>query len=198
MPVWWGVWCCYYTFAASIGVKFDENILNIFKDFIREVSYIIPYKGICFISEKPEISWGGNFIHNSNDKAVKYKDGWGWYVLNGCVVPNWLVEKRDTEIDPQEVLKLNNAQQRAEGVKKIGIERFWHKCCKKVLDKVGEYELGLIPIDGTGKNLRPYLKMHNPSCPDVWHVEGCEPSCKTVQEALNWRNGTDLKPEILT
>ncbi len=40
---------------------------------------------------------------------------------------------------------------------------------------------------GDGRT-RPYLKMLNPSI-GVWHVEGVAPAVRTVQEALNFRNG---------
>ena len=34
--------------------------------------------------------------------------------------------------------------------------------------------------------------MHNPSVPEVWHIEGVGNECKTVAEALHWR-----KPEAM-
>jgi len=46
-----------------------------------------------------------------------------------------------------------------------------------------------------------FLKMLNPSV-GVWHLEGVERECSTVEQAINWRAGS-LKvgvwqPEILT
>jgi len=56
--------------------------------------------------------------------------------------------------------------------------------------------LNLDIIDG---RYRPYLKMLNPSI-STWHIEGIHPDCKTIEQALAWRNGEDKyeKPEILT
>jgi|3_EtaG_2_1085321.scaffolds.fasta_scaffold12633_4 hypothetical protein len=43
------------------------------------------------------------------------------------------------------------------------------------------------------------LKEHyDPSLDGVWHVEGVHPDCKTVKQALEWRNGTEETPEVLT
>ena len=65
----------------------------------------------------------------------------------------------------------------------------------KVADRQGDYELLLLDL-GDKRN-RPYLKMLNPSI-GTWHVEGVHPDCATVEQALNWRNQTDVKPEVLT
>lgn len=42
--------------------------------------------------------------------------------------------------------------------------------------------------------------MKNPSLEETWHFEGVHPNCKTVDEALAWRNGLDefKEPEVLT
>jgi len=39
--------------------------------------------------------------------------------------------------------------------------------------------------------------MRNPSI-GIFHVEGVDPSCDTVEKALNYRNGTDERPLVLT
>jgi len=79
-------------------------------------------------------------------------------------------------------------------VRKIGIDRICYKL-GTAIDKQGDYELLLIDIGDERK--RPYLKMLNPSI-GTWHVEGVHPHCKTVEQALNWRNQTEEKPEVLT
>ena len=43
----------------------------------------------------------------------------------------------------------------------------------------------------------PYLLMKNPST-GTMHMEGVHPDCKTVEQALNWRNQTDGQPIVLT
>jgi hypothetical protein len=49
---------------------------------------------------------------------------------------------------------------------------------------------------GDGRN-RPYLKMINPSI-GTYHIEGVHPECKTVKEALIWRNQSEETPAVLT
>jgi hypothetical protein len=154
-------------------------------NFITHCPFVIPYENIIFVSQKPTKShWKDNLLHNETGKSVEFSDGWGVYSLNGVSVPDWLVTKKDTEISPKEILKLDNAQQRAEGIRKIGIERLWHKTAK-IIDTDGGYELGWLPISESEEGL--YLKMQNPSVPELWHVEGVDNKCKTVQDALLWR-----------
>ena len=131
--------------------------------------------------------WKDQKLHNEKGASVLYSDGYGLYTLNGTQVPEWMVKKSAGEIDSLEILKLKNAQQRAEGIRKIGIERLWHKKAK-ILDKDGDYELGLLPLSTSKGDYWPYLKMKNPSVPELWHVEAIDKKdCMTVKEALHYR-----------
>ena len=94
------------------------------------------------------------------------------------------------------ILRTTNAEVRREIVRKIGIERACQQLAAKVVDRQGElYELLLLDLGD--KRRRPYLKMRNPSL-GVYHLEGVHPTCKTVEEALRWRNNSAAQPVILT
>ena len=134
-------------------------------------------------------------LHKESAPSIKYPYGFSVWSLNGVRVPQWLVETRDIDIDPKKMLEIENAEVRREFVRKVGIERIYYKLGGECLDKVGDYELVVLDIGDDRK--RPYLKMLNPSI-DTWHLEGVHPDCKTVESALNWRNQSELKPEILT
>jgi len=92
-------------------------------------------------------------------------------------------------------LKEKNAEDRMKIVKANGIKEIFEICGGNVIEKKYNYEL--IALDLGDKGYRPYLKMINPSTGE-FHIEGVHPSCKTVQEALDWRNQTSLEPKILT
>ena len=162
------------------------------------VQLIYPFKEFVVMSEKPiDIKMKNNILHNENGPSIKYADGFSVWSLNGIKVPQWLVETRAEEIDCNEFAKIENAEIRREFIRKVGIERMAMKLGAKTLDKEGEiYELLEIDLRGdTGK--WPYLKMLNPSI-GTWHLECVSKECKTVQQALNFRNGTDQRPLILT
>jgi len=94
-------------------------------------------------------------------------------------------------------LKETNAEIRRELVRKIGTFRIYKELGAVVLDKDDNYELITLNI-GDGRH-RPYLKMKNPSVEAI-HIEGVHPDCKTVKEALTWRNSLTswTEPEALT
>jgi len=117
-----------------------------------------------------------------------------WYFLNGVEVTKGIVLTPAEELDPYILIKTANAEVRREIVRKIGIERVCKALDAKVIDRKGDYELLLLDL-GDGRR-RPYLKMRNPSL-GVYHIEGVHPDCSTVVEALRWRNGSELEPEVL-
>ena len=57
----------------------------------------------------------------------------------------------------------------------------------EILDTEGTYELIGINFAEEVYPERIYLKMINPSVNDI-HIEAVHPDCKTVKEALMWRN----------
>lgn len=98
-----------------------------------------------------------------------------------------------------------NAEVRREIIRKFGLERIVNLTSKsrlkigdgRVLDKKGTYELWQVRL--TKETYGHYLKMENPSLPDVWHLEGVPGDIETVKSALKWRNhGLENDPEILT
>lgn len=159
---------------------------------------VFPLSKFVVIFRRPEAIHRNSSgrLHCDNEPALRYADGFSLFVLNGVRVPEELAVKSAAEIDPREFAKIENAEVRREFVRKVGIERIVQACGAVVLDKQGEYELLSVDLGGsTGK--WPYLKMLNPSV-GVWHLEAVAKGIATVNEALKWRNQSDLLPEQLT
>ena len=196
LNIWWLIWNSWYEYGKMLGVTFDDDIYNLFVNFNSEVNFIIPYNGIVFISRKPEyIGWKGKVLHCETGPAVRYKDGYSLFTLNGVKVPEWLVTTHSDALDPKKVLDIENADQRAEGIRKLGIERLVQY--GKVKDTYKNYDdawfdnskyelIDMAPIFKTIK-YAPYLKMLNQSVPGVWHLEAVSKECQTVQDAVNFR-----------
>lgn len=196
LGLWWLVWCGWYEYGKFIGVEFKEDGYDLFMNFNSEVHFIIPYKNIAFISEKPvEIKWKNKMLHNEDGLAVRYSDNYGLWCLNGVNVPQWLVETKNNNLDIQKFFEIKNAEVRREFIRKFGVERL--KTFGTVKDKKDNYELIDMSKTLLSGNYAPYLLMKNPSI-GTWHLEGVSPEVKTVTEALNWRNQTEEAPEILT
>lgn len=189
----------YYDYMKDVlDVKYD--VMDAYKAFanILNTGNIYPLDDICIVSRKPtEIHFINDNYHNENGPAVAYEDGFSLYFLNGVNVPEWLVMTPVEELDMKEFANIKNVEVRREFLRKVNIENFVAELAPEVLDTQDEYTLYLIDLGGdTGK--WPYLKMKNPSLVDTWHVEAVDVSCKTVEDALAFRNKSKLKPSQLT
>lgn len=110
-------------------------------------------------------------------------------------------------LNVNELQTTENVEVRKALVNRIGLPRVLKELNARVLDTDEEYQLLDLRFQGDpvpdervwGFEPRIFLKMTNPSTGEI-HVEGVEPRCKTVAEALAWRNGLDqfIKPMRLT
>ena len=127
------------------------------------------------------------------------------WTLNGVRVSHEIAETPAEQLDPDMVLKEKNIEVRREILRKIGLERYL-KCTKhKVLDMstitIGErkHNYELLEID-LGDEIKPCpaLKMEHASLPGVFLLEWVSRNCKTVRDAIAFRNGTKELPLSLT
>ena len=146
---------------------------------------------------RPVLHLRGDQLHREDGPAVHWPDGERYYFLNGVRVTREIVETPATVLDPRLILHEENAEVRREIVRKVGIERVCAGLGARTVSREGDYELLLLDLQDGRR--RPFLKMLNPSI-GVYHVEGVHPDCKTVRQALAWRNGLDSyrEPQILT
>jgi len=125
MCIYWLLWCGWYDYGKYIGIKFDEEKYNDFMNFTSEVNFIIPYKNIAFISEKPiQINWdNNNMLHNDSDLAVKYSDGYGMAMVHGVKVPDYVVLEPN-KITAKDIEAEGNAEVRRVKIDKYGQSRY--------------------------------------------------------------------------
>jgi len=195
-------------FCHHIGVKYQDEVyhkLQLHRKYCQSAGCLYPYENIAIVCDRPcEIRWNHNKtrIHNDGGMAVKFRDGWGVWALNGVRVPQWLAETEANQINPRKFAEIENAEIRREFVRKVGVERIAQHCGAELLDTMGGYQLIRIDLGGeTGA--WPYLKMRNPSI-GVWHLECVGRECQTVQQAINFRASRlktlrgDWQPQQLT
>src|SRR5690606_668053 len=88
----WGFWAslsvvdfCLNFLPTSMNVENARLYVSLGKYLGR----FIPYENVVFVSDKPqEIHWNNQdpkILHNDNGMSVKYKDGYGFYNLNGVL-----------------------------------------------------------------------------------------------------------------
>jgi hypothetical protein len=194
---YWAYWNSFYDFfEKECNVKYNDNY-KIFTN-IANVGPCYPLQEFCCVSEKPiTIKMKNGRLHNETGPTVEYEGGLlKVYSLNGIKVPKEIVMTPADQLDPKIILTEKNVEIRREIVRKIGIKRIYLALGAKIIDKQGTYELISLKLED--ERIRPFLKMKNPSMEDVWHIEGVHPECKTVEEALKWRNNIDKWEEPIT
>ena len=128
--------------------------------------------------------------------SMVFKDGYETYNLNGVNVTKEIAYLDENTITKEIVLTQENADIRREILRKMSDAKIVEILDSKVVDtkpftingKKNTYELLNIDINGQGR-VRPFLKMDNPSLKGVVHIEGVEDDCKTVEDAIRFRNG---------
>ena len=200
-------WLSFYSFFLEAAGLTNCEKLRPLMDLSMCCGWWAPYAGAAILQHRHcELHRNSRGrLHNERGMAVKYRDGWGVWALNGVRVPEWLVLKKAEDLVFSDFTSLENAEHKREFVRKVGVERMLNDLgsAYESVASSGDYTLFRIDLGTGGK--RTYLKMRNPSI-GVWHVEPVHPACRTVQHALNYRRfGTDpaaekknWKPEIVT
>jgi len=161
---------------------------------------VFPTSVICAVCQPPTIlkvnSLG--FLHNETGPAISYSGFCEGFYLNGVRMQDWHVLTDAEKLNPIDVLKENNVEVRRELIRKIGIERMLAVLPHEILEKKNNYELISINLSEEVTEAK-YLKMENASLGGIFHLEGIDPSCNTVEQALNWRNNNLFEnAEVLT
>ena len=189
-------WLAFYDYFRKIGLKNETQKLSGLWEIAKSAGWWVPFSEICLASERPmELHKKGERLHRDGGSAVLYPDGFAIWALNGVRISREIAETPAKDLSPHLILKESNVEIRRELVRKIGIERVCIELDAQCIDKEEDYELLMLDLQDGRR--RPYLKMLNPSI-GTWHIEGVHPDCQTVSQAISWRNGADIRPQILT
>lgn len=186
-------WLGFYDFMRNeLGLKEEtEDVLSLMV-LAENCGWWWPYENICILSERPismSLNQNGD-LHNLNAPALEYSDGFPVYCIEGVLMPDWVVETSAEKMDIEKILALPNVEHRLLAIKKFGAHNMISQLNGKVISSKGqEYELYEIDLEGQKEKL---LKMKNPS-EEKWHFEFVTPEIRTVDEALAWRIGFDMK-----
>ena len=209
------IWAFFSYFTEVLNINYD-NVKSNYDWWTSTVNFgpIFPLDSVCVISQKPvEINQIGTRLHADGKPAVKYADGFSVWALNGVRVPQYLAETPASSLDIDFFKKEQNADIKAEFIRKYGIERM--VSLGKLIDtwenhegthnfewyKKSEYKLIDMSAIFTTYAYLPYLYMKNQTVPGIYHLECCyNPNSskqpQTILEGLKVRlNGID--PESL-
>ena len=176
----------------------------LFESFIAGCWFLFWTDSTLYWIAKPTLHFtqanGRKVLHRMDGPAVE-SDAENLYFLNGILIPGEYDITRPHDLTPEQILREENADVRRELIRLVGVEKLLSALPHRVIHKQDDYEVLSIDFPGLIEDAR-FLKMKNPSI-GVWHLEGIERECDTVQKALNWRAGNfatseDWKPELLT
>ena len=188
-------WIAHYRFAQKIGCRFDERDarrLDIMERIATQCEWWWPFENIVIASERPMVVRRDERgrLHHDAGPAVEYADGYPLYVWHGTNIPTeWGVNR--LTVNPSDILKHNNVEQRAAGLAFIG----WARGIKsgaiphKVIDRDPDPMHGSlieIKLDGL-PNPGRFLFAECPRNGDI--CEGVPANIQTVLEAQAWRVG---------
>ena len=186
----------FYDFIFEI-IKIINPFKDLFNSYIKttECGIIYPCDHFCVISNKPsKILMSNGQLHSEGSSAIEYNDGFKIWSLNGVRVPQYLAETPTEKLDLEFFKKEQNADIKAEFIKKYGVQRMLslgkkmddsHKSDNRweVYSEYELYNLGTI----FNRDRAVFLKMKNLTT-GTYHVEGVDPKCNTVNEALEYRS----------
>jgi len=196
-------------------------------DLLEMSSWVTPLENTAYVSYNPvEVNFQDEVPNHMDDQPVmKYRDGFGVYILNGIYMPAEIVETPAEDLDVAMLDKIGNADVRREFVRKVGAERIYTEKGGKTIAEDKKQGYKLIELDFGDGTRRRYLSMDNPSVEGAVHLEGvpwscdvCDledsgvncpnrtdngrtrdgKGCDTIKKALWYRNQLDAMPEVLT
>jgi len=123
------------------------------------------FSGAVIMTDRPHILRRDedNRLHCENGPALEYRDGFSVYAWHGTRLPKEWVENRET-IDPSEIMKAENVEQRAAGAAMLGWPRMISKLKRKVIDGDPDSDVGAL-IELTMPGLRQPGRFLQAVCP---------------------------------
>jgi len=103
----------------------------------------VMHEEFCIVSDFPEFIKvdENNQPHCDDGPSHRWRDGWSIYYWHGVKVPQNWVEERDS-IEPTEILKCDNVEQRAAGCALVGWSRMLDHLDHKIIDSDSNPEHG--------------------------------------------------------
>jgi hypothetical protein len=105
----------------------------------------VMHEEFCMVSDFPECIHidEQNRPHCETGPSHLWRDGWSLYHWHGVAVPAHWIEQRDT-LDPAEVLKSQNVEQRAAGAAIVGWPKMVSKLKRKIIDGDPDSDIGAL------------------------------------------------------
>ena len=152
MGTWFcGQWDYYWMWLEAgqrLGATYDAEraaMLRAHCTISRSCGWWYPFDQFCIITDRPSVisldENGG--LHSESGPALSYRDGIKYHSWHGTMVPPHWIESKDT-LDPTEVLRTENVEQRAAGAAIIGWPKMADKLNRKIVDGDPSTDIGAL------------------------------------------------------
>jgi hypothetical protein len=186
-------WIEQFLFDRNVlGIGFDPLLserLVVWGELARSCLWWWPYRQICIVSERPaEIhTLDGEYLHNDAGPAVRFRDGWSVWAIDGVLVDEQLVLHSQTQTLSQ-VRSERNAEVRRVRIQRYGWDRYLAEVGATVLDRRRN------DIEATCESL-----LRGPdgetvllcACPSTARIYALQvpPETRTCEAAQTWLSG---------
>lgn len=143
----WAGWGAYVSFFRDI-CSWTNPVLRKFEiseKLIISCGPIWWHQDVMIISDRPCLINldERNRLHSETGPSIAYRDGWKLYHWHGTSVPEHWIEQRD-KLDPIEVLKTDNIEQRAAGAAIVGWPKMVSRLNRKIIDGDPNTDIGAL------------------------------------------------------
>ena len=138
-------------YAHPEPMLFDIQTL---RDF---AGWVMPYRDICFVSERPEyVHFDENRrLHSETGPAIRYPDGFEIYAWHGSQFPK---EWTQTKPSPSDAIHWINTEQRRVACEMVGWDAILNELDAVTIDKNDDPEIGeLLCVDFPGIDVEKFL-----------------------------------------
>ena len=163
----WASYDCYLTAARDIlGLQLPSHAAYAhWEQAAIHGGFRVMHEDFCMVSDFPEFIRidDMNRPHCETGPSHRWRDGWSLYHWHGVSVPAHWIEQRAT-LDPNEVIKVENVEQRAVGAEIVGWPRMLDVLKARVIHDSGNDDMGQL-IELTLPGLREPGRFLKAKCP---------------------------------
>ena len=143
----WAGYDCYLTACRDIlGLELESHAAyHYWEQAAIHGGFRVMHEEFCMVCDFPEVLLkdNQNQPHCETGPSHRWRDGWSLYHWHGVRVPAHWIEDR-ANLDPAEVLKASNVEQRAAGMAIVGWPKAVNVLNRKIIDGDPESDLGAL------------------------------------------------------
>ena len=204
MGTWFaGQWDYYWMYldgGRRVGAKYAtaaDQALSSHCDIAKSCGWWYPFNDFCIVTDRPavlHVDEQGRF-HAEDGPALSYRDGISYHFWHGVAVPPHWIEDKD-KLDPTEVLRSENVEQRAAGAAIVGWPKMAEKLNRKIIDGDPSTDIGALVeltmpgLVEPGRFLQALCPRNGIICEGVPRISDIDKlPIETAIAAQAWRDG---------